>query len=54
MLNDLNVYCCYKLNGCLGILKYSDYFSHIKSCEYKMIKCECVGCNLDILVKDKY
>ncbi|CAD8114787.1 unnamed protein product [Paramecium sonneborni] len=53
MLNDLDVYCCYKQNGCLGILKYSDYFFHIKSCQFKQVKCEYEGCNIDILLKDK-
>ncbi|CAD8130729.1 unnamed protein product [Paramecium sonneborni] len=42
-----------KQNGCLGILKYSYYFFHIKSYQFKQVKCEYEGCNSDILLKDK-
>ncbi|CAD8147369.1 unnamed protein product [Paramecium octaurelia] len=47
------MYFCYKQNGCLQILKYPQYFSQIKSCRFKQVKCEYDGCNIDILLKVK-
>ena len=41
ILQEINFKCIYYKEGCSKILKYSEYFSHIKGCEYKKIIYEC-------------
>ena len=52
MINKLVMYCDYRCNGCEQKLVLEIYDAHIQKCDFKLLQCPNVGCNVSLLRKD--
>lgn len=52
MINKLVMYCDYRSNGCEQKLVLEIYDAHIQKCDFKLLQCPNVGCNVSLLRKD--
>ena len=54
MLDSLEIFCKYAVNGCDKVPKYELLKKHENECEYKLVKCknDINGCDKKILLKN--
>lgn len=52
ILNKIRLFCTYKNQGCVEVINYENYRSHIENCDYILCKCLSPGCEFKDIKKN--
>ena len=52
ILNELEIFCPNKINGCPYVCQRQYLYQHYYECEYEFVKCPHKDCNKQIIKKD--